>query len=196
MYVCIFVRMYVCMWVCVDVCTCMYVCMHACMDAYTYACSYVCMYVRINVCMHACMYVCMHICTYVCMYACLYAYKCMHVRMFVCICKPKQGESAWCATADQEGVVYLLPLLSSHPGPRGVFLGLPPLCLLLFSFSPIRIYTWIYIGLLPPWLSYTWFFFLYRKILEVLGPFLRCVLCLSGPSPVFDFTSFLFWESG
>ena len=39
-----------------------------------------------------------------------------------------------------------MPLLPSHPGPRGVFLGLPPLCHLLFSFSPIR----IYIGLLPP----------------------------------------------
>ena len=42
-----------------------------------------------------------------------------------------RGTAPRCATTDKEGVVYLLPLLPTHPGPGGFFLGLPLLRLLL-----------------------------------------------------------------
>ena len=165
--VCTCVPMYVCTYECVYVCVCIcvrcvwYVCLCVCIHIWRmvygeasallhiHVCTHAYMYTRVHVCMHACTYVCMFVCIYVCTFVCLY------VCMFVCIYKLRQGESSWCATIDQEGVIYLLPLLPSHPGLGEFFFGLPPLRPLLFSTSPLYI---IYIRRSAPALSDTWCF--------------------------------------
>ena len=180
MYLCVYVRMNVCMYVCVYVCDVCDTCV--CVFVYIYGVWYmvkqapccIFMYVRMHICIHVYMYVCMHVRMFVCLYAYMYARS--YVCMFVCIYKLRQGESSWCATIDQEGVIYLLPLLPSHPGLGGFFFGLPPLRPLLFSTSPLYI---IYIRRSAPALSDTWCF--RRRLDYQYGP----TLATNHLSPLF-----------
>ena len=181
MYICTYVCMYV--WMCV--CMCVYVCdvcdTCICVFVYIYgvwymvkqAPCYICMYVRMHIGMYTRVHECMHACMYV--YTSVRMFVCIYVCMFVCFYKPRQGESSWCATIDQEGVVCLLPLLASHPDP-GVLLLLwspTPVCVSFSSlcFSPLRIYTDI--GLLPPCLildvsAIDWIVNVVRRLLLIL----------------------------
>ena len=145
---------------CVRVCMC--VCMHVCMDACMYVCMhirmhvhmYVCTYLRLYACMHVCMFVAIYVRMYACMHVCMLT--CMHVRMFVCICKPRQEGKRMMRHDRSRGGSISVASSTITPWSTGSFPWSPtPVSPSLLFFSYTYIYMNIYIGLLPPWLSYT-----------------------------------------